>query len=52
MDAIAVTLRKLKIKSKAINIDARIAGPDEGPDPPDYPGYRAVLLDFPGGRKV
>lgn len=51
-DAIAVALRKLGIKSKAIRIDAHAAGPDEGPDPRDYPGFHAVLLHFPGGRKI
>lgn len=50
-DAIAVALRKLGIKSKAIRIDAHTAGPDEGPDPRDYPGFRAVLLHFPGGQR-
>ncbi|MGV0109027.1 hypothetical protein [Arthrobacter sp. CP30] len=35
-DAIAVALRKLGIKSKAIHIDAHTAGPGEGPDPRDY----------------
>jgi hypothetical protein len=51
-DAIAVALRKLGIKSKAIRIDAHTAGPDEGPDPRDYPGFHGVLLHFPGGRKI
>lgn len=51
-DAIAVALRKLGIKSKAIRVDAHTAGPDEGPDPRDYPGFHAVLLHFPGGRKI
>lgn len=32
-DAIAVALRKMGIKSKAIRIDARTASPEEGPDP-------------------
>ncbi|MCO4263759.1 hypothetical protein NG697_12640 [Pseudarthrobacter sp. MDT3-26] len=51
-DAIAVALRKLGIKSKAIRIDAHTAGPDEGPNPRDYPGFRAVLLHFPGARRI
>lgn len=51
-DAIAVALRKLGIKSKAIRIDAHTAGPDEGPDPRDYPGFRAALLHFPGAQKI
>ncbi|WP_157359195.1 hypothetical protein [Arthrobacter sp. Soil782] len=50
-DAIAVALRKLGIKSKAIHIDAHTAGPDEGPDPRDYPGFRAVLMHFSGGQR-
>jgi hypothetical protein len=51
-DAIAVALRKLGIKSKAIRIDAHTAGPDEGPNPRDYPGFRAVLLHFPGAKRI
>lgn len=51
-DAIAVALRKLGIKSKAIRIDAHTAGPDEGPYPRDYPGFRAVLLHFPGAKRI
>jgi hypothetical protein len=51
-DAIAVALRKLGVKSKAIRIDAHTAGPDDGPDPRDYPGFRAVLLHFPSAKKI
>lgn len=50
-DALAAALRKLGIKSKAIHIDAHTAGPDEGPDPRDYPGFRAVLMHFPGATR-
>lgn len=51
-DAIAVALRKLGIKSKAIRIDAHTAGPDDGPDPRDYSDFRAALLHFPGAKKI
>lgn len=51
-DAIAVALRKLGIKSKAININPHTAGPGEGPDPSDYPGFRGLLMHFPGARRI
>lgn len=51
-DAIAVALRKLGIKAKTIDIDAHTAGPDEGPDPRDYPGFRTVLIHFPGALRM
>lgn len=51
-EAIAVALRKLGIKTKTIDINAHTAGPDEGPDPRDYPGFRAVMIHFPGAKKI
>lgn len=51
-DAVAVALRKLGIKGKAININPHTVGPYEGPDPRDYPGFRAVLMHFPGAKRI
>lgn len=50
-DLMAVTLRKLGIKCKAIELNPAEAGP-EGPDPRSYPGFRAVLIQFPGARRI
>lgn len=50
-DLIAVTLRKLGIKCKAIELNPAEAGP-EGPDPRSHPGFRAVLVQFPGARRT
>lgn len=50
-DLMAVTLRKLGIKCKAIELNPAETGP-EGPDPRSYPGFRAVLVQFPGARRI
>lgn len=47
-DALAAALRSLGIKCKTINLDAMTAGP-EGPDPLDYPGFRAAVVHIAGG---
>lgn len=49
-DGLAATLRTLGIKCKAVHVNPRTAGPEE-PYPHDYPGYRLVLMHFPGGHK-
>jgi hypothetical protein len=49
-DLLAVTLRKLGIKCKAIETDPASSG--SGPDPLTYPGFRAVLVEFPGARRT
>lgn len=48
-DLVAVTLRKLDIKCKAVETDP--AGTNE-PDPRSHPGFRAALIHFPGARRV
>lgn len=48
-DLVAVTLRKLDIKCKTIELGT--AGNEE-PDPRSYPGFRAALIHFPGARRV
>lgn len=48
-DLVAVTLRKLDIKCKTIELGT--AGAEE-PDPRSYPGFRAALIHFPGARRV
>lgn len=50
-DAIATALRKLGIRSKAIQINAHTAAPNEGPDARDYPGYRPALIHFPEAKR-
>ncbi|HEX9226001.1 MAG TPA: hypothetical protein VF885_05015 [Arthrobacter sp.] len=50
-DLMAVTLRKLGIKCKAIETNPAEAGPG-GPDPRDFPGFLAVLIEFPGARRI
>lgn len=50
-DLMAVTLRKLGIKCKAIELNPAEAGPG-GPDPRSFPGFRAVLIQFPGARRT
>jgi hypothetical protein len=47
-DALAAALRSLGVKCKTINLDAMTAGP-EGPDPSDYPGFRAAVVHIEGG---
>ncbi|GAA4034269.1 hypothetical protein GCM10023063_17800 [Arthrobacter methylotrophus] len=47
-DALAAALRSLGVKCKTINLDAMTAGP-EGPDPRDYPGFRAAVVHIEGG---
>jgi hypothetical protein len=47
-DALAAGLRSLGVKCKTINLDAMTAGP-EGPDPRDYPGFRAAVVHIEGG---
>ena len=49
-DGIAATLRTLGIKCKAVHVNPTTAGPEE-PYPHDYPGYRLVLMHFPGAQK-
>lgn len=50
-DLMAVTLRKLGIKCKAIELDPAEAGP-EGPDPRTFPGFRPALIQLPGARRT
>lgn len=47
-DALAAALRSLGVKCKTIKLDAMTAGP-EGPDPLDYPGFRAAVVHIEGG---
>lgn len=50
-DAIAIALRQLGVRSRAIHINPHTAGADEGPDPRDNPGYRPALIHFPGAKR-
>lgn len=50
-DLMAVTLRKLGIKCKAVELSPADAGP-EGPDPRSFTGFRSVLIQFPGARRT
>lgn len=47
-DALAAAIRSLGVKCKTINLDAMTAGP-EGPDPRDYPGFRAAVVHIENG---
>ncbi|MFM9431999.1 hypothetical protein [Arthrobacter sp. MP_2.3] len=50
-DLTAVALRKLGIKCKTILTNPENTGPD-GPDPLDYPGFRAAVMHFPGAKRI
>jgi hypothetical protein len=50
-DLTAVALRKLGIKCKTILANPENIGP-EGLDPQDYPGFRAVMMHFPGAKRT
>lgn len=49
-DLTAVALRKLGIKCKTILANPENTGP-EGPNPLDYPGFRAAVMHFPGAKR-
>lgn len=50
-DLMAVSLRKLGIKCKAIEVNPATAGP-EGPDTRSYQGFLGALIEFPGARRT
>lgn len=50
-DLIAVALRKLGIRCKTILDNPESTGP-EGPNPLDYPGFRAAVMHFPGSKRA
>ncbi len=50
-DVTAVALRKLGVRCKTILANPENTG-HEGPDPLDYPGFRAAVMHFPGAKRT